>query len=66
MFSIAAYPDSQQMAIENPVANDFWSTFVNSINVFNCRISGVVKSMFRESAFRDYKLKHKLSRIKGF
>ena len=31
----------RQMAIENPVSNDFWSTFVDSINVFDSRISGV-------------------------
>ena len=31
----------RQMAIENPVSNDFWSTFVDRINVFDCRISGV-------------------------
>ena len=30
-----------QMAIENPVSNDFLSTFVDSINVFDCRLSGV-------------------------
>ena len=31
----------RQMAIENHVSNDFWSTFVDRINVFDCRISGV-------------------------
>ena len=31
------------MAIENYVSNDFLSTFVDSINVFDCRISGVDK-----------------------
>ena len=30
-----------QMTIENPVSNCFWSTFVDSINVFDCRLSGV-------------------------
>ena len=30
-----------QMAIENPVLNYFLSTFVDSINVFECCLSGV-------------------------
>ena len=30
----------RQMAIENSVSNDF-CTFVDSINVFECRLSGV-------------------------
>ena len=30
------------MAIENSVSNYFWSTFVDSINVFDCRLSGVL------------------------
>ena len=29
------------MSIENSVSNDFLSTFVNSINIFDCRQSGV-------------------------
>ena len=28
------------MAIENSVSNDFLSKFVDSINVFDCRLSG--------------------------
>ena len=32
----------RQMATENPVSNDFFlSTFVDSINFFDCRLSGV-------------------------
>ena len=33
----------RQMAIENIVPNYFWSTFIDtcSINVFDCRLSGV-------------------------
>ena len=31
----------RQMAIKNTVSNDFWSAFVDSINVFNCPLSGV-------------------------
>ena len=30
-----------QMAIENSVSNDFSSTFVDSINFFDCRLPGV-------------------------
>ena len=30
------------MAIENSVSNDFLSTFVDSINIFNCRLSSVI------------------------
>ena len=29
------------MAIENFVSNDFGSTFADSVNVFDCRLSGV-------------------------
>ena len=29
------------MTIENSVSNDIWSTFVDSINVFDCRLPGV-------------------------
>ena len=29
------------MAIKIPVSNDFLSTFVGSINIFDCRLSGV-------------------------
>ena len=31
----------RQMAIENSVFNDFLSMFLDSINVFDCRLSGV-------------------------
>ena len=31
----------RQMAIENLASNGFWSTFVDSINVFDFRLSGV-------------------------
>ena len=31
----------QQMTIENSVSNDFWSTFVDRINAFDCRLSRV-------------------------
>ena len=29
------------MAIENSVSNNFLSKFVDSVNVFDCRLSGV-------------------------
>ena len=31
----------RQMEIDNSVSNDFLSTFVDSINVFDCRLTGV-------------------------
>ena len=31
----------RQMAIENTVSIDFWSTFLDSIGVFDCRLPGV-------------------------
>ena len=31
----------RQMAIKNSVTNDFWSTFVDSIKVFDCSLPGV-------------------------
>ena len=34
-------PGGRQMAIKNSVSNDFLSTFINSINVFDCHLSGV-------------------------
>ena len=35
-------PVMRGRAIEYSVYNYFWSTFVDSIDVFNCRLSGVV------------------------
>ena len=32
------------MAIENTVSSDFLSTFVDSINVFDCHLTGVVNT----------------------
>ena len=37
----------QQMAIKIYVSNDFWYTFVNSINGFDCRLSGVVFETYK-------------------
>ena len=41
VFDCHVSPVGRQMAIENLVSNDFLSTFVDSINVFDCRLSGV-------------------------
>ena len=35
-------PDGRQMAIEKSVSNDFLSTFVDSIDVFDCHLPGVM------------------------
>ena len=37
----------RQMAINNSVSNDFLSTLVNRINIFNCRLSSVI-TVFQE------------------
>ena len=42
------------MAIENSVSNDFWSAFVDNINVFDSRLSGVMKiqtNMYTNTSF---------------
>ena len=36
----------RQMPIESSVSTDFLSTFVDSMNVFDCHISGVVTIQF--------------------
>ena len=41
----------QQTAIQNSVSNDFRSTFVNSINVFDCGLSSVRKGIASGVAF---------------
>ena len=43
------------MAIENSASSNFWSTFVDSTNVFNCCLSGV--------SFRDFGTYHPCWRI---
>ena len=35
------------MTIENPVNIDFLSAFVDSINVFDCQLPGVIKKSVR-------------------
>ena len=37
------------MAIRTIVCNDFLSTFVDSINIFDCRLSGVIVSILKMS-----------------
>ena len=39
-------PIERQMAFENSVSNDFWSTFVDGINVCDCRLPGVILLMW--------------------
>ena len=39
-------PVGRQMAIKNSVSNVFWSTFVDSINAFDCRLPGVKMSYY--------------------
>ena len=48
VFDCHLSPFRWQMAIKNSVSNDFWSTFVDSINVLDCRLSGmwIVKKIF--------------------
>ena len=41
VFDCHLSPDWWQMAIKNSVSNDFWYTFVDSIDVFDCRLPGV-------------------------
>ena len=41
VFDCHLLPAWRQMAIKNSVSNDFWSTFVDSINVFDCCLPGV-------------------------
>ena len=42
------------MAIENSVSTDFLSTFVDSIDVFDCSLPGVITHA-KLLAFRSYK-----------
>ena len=43
VFLIANLPPlGRQMAIENSVSNNFLSKFVDSINVFDCLLYGVI------------------------
>ena len=42
VFDCHLSPLGRQMAIESSVSNDFLSTFIDSINVFDCRLSGAI------------------------
>ena len=42
VFDCHLSPDRPQIAIKNSISNDFWSTFVDSINIFDCRLPGVL------------------------
>ena len=42
VFDCHLSPVWQQMAIENSVSNKFLSTFLDSIGIFDCRLTGVV------------------------
>ena len=41
VFNCHLSPVGRQMPIENSVSNNFWSEFVDCINVFDCHLSGV-------------------------
>ena len=41
VFTCHLSPVGRQMAIKNSVSNDFRLTFVDSINILDCRLSGV-------------------------
>ena len=42
VFNCHLSPVGGQMTIENSISNDFLSTFVDSIDVFDCRLPGVI------------------------
>ena len=42
VFECHLSPVGQQMTMENSVSNDFLSTFIDSIDVFDCRLPGVI------------------------
>ena len=43
VFDCHLSPVRRQMAIKNSVSNDLLSTFVDSINVLDCQLSGVLQ-----------------------
>ena len=38
-------PTGKKKAFKNSVSNNFWSTFVDSINIFDCHLSGVIMGL---------------------
>ena len=51
VFDCHLSPVGRQMAIKNSVSNGFLSSFVDSINVFDCRLSGVSMLTFKLSLY---------------
>ena len=47
-------PVGPQMTIENSVSIDFWSMFLDSIGVFDCRLHGVVNAIWIHSLVRAF------------
>ena len=43
VFSIAICRQSSDKRQSKTVSNDIWSTYIDNINVFDCRLSGVFK-----------------------
>ena len=42
VFDCYLSPIRRQMTIKNSVSSDFWSTYVDSINVYDCHLPGVI------------------------
>ena len=53
VFDCHLSPGWRQMAIENTVSNDFLSTVVDSITVFDCRLSDVIMSRTKLQDIED-------------
>ena len=52
VFNCQLSPIGRLMTIESSVSNYFWSTFVDNIDVFDCRLSGV-NSLYGHDATVD-------------
>ena len=52
VFNCQLSPIGRLMTIESSVSNYFWSTFVDNIDVFDCRLSGV-NSFYEHDATVD-------------
>ena len=62
VFDCQLTPAGRQLAIENSVSNDFLSTFVDCIDVFDCHLPGDVKSLiysFVYSVIKSELVRHK-------
>ena len=51
------------MAIENSVSNEFLSMFVDSIYIFDCRLSGVIMSQSQYSNLNSFLASGDLSSV---